>query len=56
MPIRSLKRGSKKTLNKDCHTNDTFLDSFNDQNAAFESDTNYTSIDGDQLNDIFFSR
>lgn len=41
--------------NKDYHTNDTSLGSFNGQNAAFESDTNHTSSNGEQLNDIFFS-
>lgn len=41
--------------NKDYHTNDISLGSFNGQNAAFESDTNHTSSNGEQLNDIFFS-
>ena len=54
MPIRSLERGGKMP-NKDYHTNDTSLGSFNGQNAAFESDTNHASSNGDQLNDIFFS-
>ena len=54
MPIRSLERGGK-IPNKDYHTNDTSLGSFNGQNTAFESDTNHTSSNENQLNDIFFS-